>query len=216
MPCPFCMIAGGTPPSSDPAILRSQYGSAYPILSTPIVIAFLDIAPLSRGHVLLCPRRHCAKSTEMTVAESAALGVWLPVLTRAVIKVVAPEGSLETASWNIIQANGNPFAPFISESLRSDNCTGAEAGQTVPHSHFHIIPRLGETRDSSDISDAERKNIALGEGPRERLADGEGTELSKLIKVELEKEIKRLQDVDGAFKVEEELYVQTKERGLKL
>ena len=86
----------------------------------------------------------------------------------------------------------------------------------MPHSHFHIIPRLGEARDASDISDAERKNIALGEGPREKLADDEGTKLSKLIKLELEKEIRQLQDVDGAFKVEEELYVQTKERGLKL
>ena len=103
------MIAGGIPPSSDPAILHTKYGSAYPVLSTATVIAFLDIAPLSRGHVLLCPRRHCEKSTEMTIAESAALGVWLPILTRAVIKVVDPDGTLEAASWNIIQANGNFF-----------------------------------------------------------------------------------------------------------
>ena len=86
----------------------------------------------------------------------------------------------------------------------------------MPHSHFHIIPRLGEARDASDISDAERKNIALGEGPREKLADEEGTELSKLVKAELEKEIKQLQDKGDAFNVEEELHVQTKERGLKL
>jgi diadenosine tetraphosphate (Ap4A) HIT family hydrolase len=86
----------------------------------------------------------------------------------------------------------------------------------VPHSHFHIIPRLGEARVPEDISDAERKNIALGEGPREKLADGEGTELSKLIKTELKKEIKQLEEVGDAFNVEEELYVRTKERGLKL
>jgi diadenosine tetraphosphate (Ap4A) HIT family hydrolase len=161
MPCPFCMIAGGIPPSPNPAILRSQYGSAYPILSTPIVIAFLDIAPLSRGHVLLCPRRHCAKSTEMTVAESAVLGVWLPILTRAVLKVVAPEGSTETASWNVIQANGKCFSSLLPRFSEIDIQAGAEAGQTVPHSHFHIIPRLGEARDPSDISDAEKKTLPL-------------------------------------------------------
>jgi diadenosine tetraphosphate (Ap4A) HIT family hydrolase len=209
------MIASGIPPSSDPAILRSQFGAAYPVLSTPVVVAFLDIAPLSRGHVLLCPRRHCAKSTDMTVAESAALGIWLPILTKAVLKAVDPEGSLETASWNIIQANGS-YCCSQSLGHSADNKTGAEAGQTVPHSHFHIIPRLGAARDASDISDAERKNIALGEGPREKLADGEGTELSKLIKVELEKEIKQLRDVGDAFNMEEELHLQTKERGLKL
>ena len=86
----------------------------------------------------------------------------------------------------------------------------------MPHSHFHIIPKLYEARDPSDISDAERKNIALGEGPRVKLADDEDTELSKLIKVELQKEIKQLQDNGDAFNVEEELHMQTKDRGLKL
>jgi hypothetical protein len=49
----------------------------------------------------------------MTIAESAALGVWLPVLTRAVIKVVDPDGILEAGSWNIIQANGKHFSSFL-------------------------------------------------------------------------------------------------------
>ena len=86
----------------------------------------------------------------------------------------------------------------------------------MPHSHFHIIPRLGEARDPNDISDAERKNIALGEGLREKLADAEGIELSKLLKAELKKEIKQLQEAGDATNVEEELYVQIKDRGLKL
>jgi diadenosine tetraphosphate (Ap4A) HIT family hydrolase len=51
---------------------------------------------------------------------------------------------------------------------------GSEAGQTIPHSHFHIIPRLGSARDASDITDAERKNLALGEGPRIKLDHEEG------------------------------------------
>ena len=72
--------------------------------------------------------------------------------------------------------------------------TGAEAGQTVPHVHFHIIPRLGEVRNPGDITDAERKNIALGEGPRVKLGDEEGTELSGLIKAELVKEMEKLND----------------------
>ncbi len=40
----------------------------------------------------------------MTVAEAAALGVWLPILTRALLKVLG--ATTEDASWNIIQANG--------------------------------------------------------------------------------------------------------------
>ncbi|KAK0105230.1 hypothetical protein ONS95_004378 [Cadophora gregata] len=187
MPCPFCMIASSTPPSSNPAIINSPHGSAYPVLSTPFVVAFLDIAPLSPGHLLVCPRRHAVKATEMTVAESMALGFWLPVLTRAVLKSVGK--TPEEASWNILQANG------------------AESGQTVPHSHFHIIPRLGLPRHASDITDAERKNIVLGEGPREKLDPEDGKRISEGIKRALVEEIEKLRargdisGVDGVLSV---------------
>jgi diadenosine tetraphosphate (Ap4A) HIT family hydrolase len=90
---------------------QSPRGSAYPILSAPIVVVFLDIAPLSRGHVLVCPRAHRDKSTEMTVIESAAPGFWLPVLTRALLKAT---GSMaEDASWSIIHANGMQYQSQI-------------------------------------------------------------------------------------------------------
>jgi len=164
--CPFCAISSAIPLSSSPVLFSSPKGSAYPVLATPNVIAFLDIAPLSSGHVLLCPRRHVEKASLMTGAEAAALGFWLPVLGRAVISALGAD--IASASWNVIQANGT------------------EAGQTVPHSHFHIIPRLGDgngqIRNASDIGDAERKNIALGEGPRVRLEDSEGKRLMELIK----------------------------------
>jgi diadenosine tetraphosphate (Ap4A) HIT family hydrolase len=77
------MIADSIPPATKPKVLTTPLGSAYPVLSTAIVIAFLDIAPVTPGHILLCPRRHCVKATDMTVAVAAALGVWLPILTRA-------------------------------------------------------------------------------------------------------------------------------------
>jgi diadenosine tetraphosphate (Ap4A) HIT family hydrolase len=101
------MIAECIPPALEPKVIKTPLGSAYPVLSTPTVVAFLDIAPVSRGHVLLCPRRHCVKATDMTVAESATLGVWLPILTRAVLKML--ETTTEEASWNIVQANGKPL-----------------------------------------------------------------------------------------------------------
>jgi hypothetical protein len=75
--------------------------------------------------------------------------------------------------------------------------SGAEAGQTVPHSHFHIIPRqVGSSEDAADMTDAERKNLVLGEGPRAKLDGAEGERLSKLIKVEVAKEVSRL-STDG-------------------
>jgi len=130
----------------------------------------------------------------MTGAEAAALGFWLPVLGRAVLGALGESVEAEGASWNVIQANGT------------------EAGQTVPHSHFHVIPRLGEgggkARAANEISDAERKNIALGEGPRVKLEDGEGRRLMELIKERVKAEVESLK-VKGevASEGEEGLFV---------
>ncbi|PMD63804.1 HIT-like protein [Hyaloscypha bicolor E] len=196
MSCPFCMIADSIPPATEPKVLTTPLGSAYPVLSTAIVIAFLDIAPVTPGHILLCPRRHCEKATDMTVAEAAALGVWLPILTRALLKVLGT--TTEEAGWNIIQANGS------------------EAGQTVPHSHFHIIPRLGGPRGATDISDAERKNLALGEGPRIKLDHEEGTQLCIAIQFALRQEIRKLQAGKELGGPDEELFVNLHGHGLEL
>ncbi|KAH6705091.1 HIT-like domain-containing protein [Leptodontidium sp. 2 PMI_412] len=196
MPCPFCMIASNTPPSTDPAIINSPFESAYPVLSTPIVVAFLDIAPLSPGHLLVCPRRHAMKASEMAVAESAALGFWLPVLTKAVLKSVGT--TPEEASWNILQANGT------------------ESGQTVPHSHFHIIPRVGLARDANEITDAERQNIVLGEGPREKLDAEDGKRISRGIKSALKEEIEKLKTGGEIVDMEGALSIKVGGNGLKL
>jgi diadenosine tetraphosphate (Ap4A) HIT family hydrolase len=69
------------------------------------------------------------------------------------------------------------------------------AGQTVPYVHFHIIPRPGEGK-GSEMTDAERKNIALGKGPREKLSAEEGMEISKLVRAEIENEVKRLKGIE--------------------
>jgi diadenosine tetraphosphate (Ap4A) HIT family hydrolase len=103
MPCPFCLIGSDIPPSAEPSTVHSPIGSAYPVLSTPLVVAFLDIAPVSGGHLLVCPRQHCGKITDLTALESAAIGFWLPVLSRAVMRAV---GAGTDGSWNILQANG--------------------------------------------------------------------------------------------------------------
>ena len=148
----------------------------------------------------------------MTVAEAAALGVWLPILTRGLLKVLG--ATTEDASWNILQANGK----FCKTSLLrlADFITGSEAGQTVPHSHFHIIPRLGGSRDATDITDAERKNLALGEGPGIKLDHDEGSKLCKGIQVALRHEIRTLQIGKELGGSDEELFVDLHGSGLKL
>ncbi|MAD20643.1 MAG: diadenosine tetraphosphate hydrolase [Planctomycetaceae bacterium] len=83
------------------------------------VLAFLDVAPLSPGHVLLIPKEARATLGELSDETGAALGRVLPRICRA---VCAATGATD---YNVLQNNG------------------ASAHQAVMHVHFHVIPRVG-------------------------------------------------------------------------
>ena len=80
-------------------------------------LAFMDIGPIRPGHVLLIPKKHYARLTDMSADEAADLAGALPKLGRAVVAATGADG------FNVHQTNG------------------ACAGQVVPHVHIHIIPR---------------------------------------------------------------------------
>ncbi len=82
------------------------------------VLAFLDIAPLSRGHVLVIPKERARFMHELSEASAAALGSVLPKLCRAVMAATGCE------HYNLLQNNGAP------------------AHQAVFHVHVHIIPKF--------------------------------------------------------------------------
>lgn len=82
-------------------------------------LAFMDIMPQADGHVLVIPKE--AGETLMDLSPEAASAVVRTTqkLARAVKQALSAEGIF------VCQLNG------------------AAAGQTVPHCHFHIIPRSG-------------------------------------------------------------------------
>lgn len=82
------------------------------------VVAFLDINPLSRGHVLVVPREEREYLHQLSPEAAAALGRALPIVARAVLAATG------ATAYNILQNNG------------------VLAHQAVPHVHFHIIPRF--------------------------------------------------------------------------
>ena len=84
------------------------------------VIAFLDISPLSVGHVLVVPVEEREFLHELSEESAAAIGRVLPRVARAVIAATG------ATAYNVLQNNG------------------AAAHQAVPHVHFHIIPKYGE------------------------------------------------------------------------
>jgi histidine triad (HIT) family protein len=105
------------------------------------VLAFLDINPLSRGHVLVIPKEPAETLDLLSDDAAAAVGRVLPRLCRA---VMAATGARH---YNVLQNNGAP------------------AHQAVFHVHFHIIPRYddagleiewnaGKLADGADLAKA--------------------------------------------------------------
>lgn len=84
-------------------------------------LAFLDIMPQAEGHTLVLPKEPAALLVDLSPAALQAAILTTQKLARAVQAATGAPGML------ISQFNG------------------AAAGQTVPHVHFHIIPRSPET-----------------------------------------------------------------------
>ena len=79
------------------------------------VLAFRDIAPMAPTHILVIPKTHIGSVAEVT-AENADIV--------AHIFMVIPK---------IAEAEG------LENGYRVVSNCGADAGQTVPHLHFHIL-----------------------------------------------------------------------------
>lgn len=104
MDCIFCRIAAGELP-------------AHTVHEDAQTLAFMDINPLTPGHVLVIPKAHCVGLFD---ADDAALEACMRTARRVAL---AQQRVLGLDSLNLVQA------------------TGRWAAQTVDHLHFHLIPR---------------------------------------------------------------------------
>lgn len=79
-------------------------------------LAFMDIMPQKEGHALVIPKQAATTIYDLTDQASLACMKTVQKVGKAV------EQALNVQGTSIVQHNGN------------------DAGQTVPHFHFHIIP----------------------------------------------------------------------------
>jgi histidine triad (HIT) family protein len=79
-------------------------------------IAFLDAFPFSRGHTLVCPKKHGATIWDMREDEISGLYRVASRVSRAVVSTVGADG------FRLVQNNGEA------------------ANQVVAHVHVHVIP----------------------------------------------------------------------------
>ena len=102
-----------------------------------LVLSFLDIGPLSRGHLLVIPKEAKPFLHELSDESAAGIGRVLPRICRALMKVTG------TTAYNVLQNNGS------------------RAHQEVMHVHFHVIPKyedgtgLGLVWSSEGLEDGE-------------------------------------------------------------
>ena len=103
------------PPCPLCAVVRGD-GPAHRVAESPLALAFLDAHPAADGHTLVVPRRHVESFSALAPEEGA--------------EVVA----LASRVAGALRAG---FAPGVMLHLAE----GWEAGQDVPHTHLHVIPR---------------------------------------------------------------------------
>jgi histidine triad (HIT) family protein len=104
MDCIFCKIIAGEIP-------------AVKVLDEELVVAFMDINPSSKGHMLVVPKNHAENIFEITESDLATLIKAVKRCAKAAKKALKAEGI------TILQLNGKA------------------SDQIVPHLHIHVIPR---------------------------------------------------------------------------
>ncbi len=104
--CIFCSIVSGTAPASV-------------VHETDRVIAFMDIAPVTPGHMLVIPKAHSADLVDVDPADAAEMMTAAQRMDAALRSSTVP-----TEGVNLFYADGEA------------------AGQEVFHAHLHVFPRF--------------------------------------------------------------------------
>jgi len=109
MDCIFCKIIDGEIP-------------AVKVLDKDQVIAFMDINPASRGHMLIVPKKHVENIFEISEDDLSAVMNAVKRCAQAVRQALKAEGI------TVLQLNGKA------------------SDQIIPHLHVHIMPRWQNDR----------------------------------------------------------------------
>ncbi|QIL50575.1 HIT family protein [Weissella coleopterorum] len=111
---------------------------AFKIYEDEYTLAFLDITQITPGHTLLIPKKDITDIFEYDDITASQVLSKLPLIARAI----------KASNQNIIGIN-----------IFSNNGTGA--GQVVPHSHFHLVPRYKDDNfNITEFSNADQYDNA--------------------------------------------------------
>lgn len=119
---------------------------SYTVYEDETTYAFLDANPLVPGHTLVIPKKPYERLNDMPAEEAGDVFGVVSEIASAVEQAVGADAS--TIAIN----------------------NGEEAGQEVPHVHWHIIPRFEDDNvgpihglfPGADLDDEEMEDIAEG------------------------------------------------------
>lgn len=109
--CIFCKIANGEIPTNK-------------VYEDEVVMAFLDMSQVTKGHTLLVPKKHIQDIFGYSSNDAGAVFKRIPLVANA-LKEAFPD----------------------MQGLNLLNNNGEIASQTVMHSHVHLIPRYNSEND---------------------------------------------------------------------
>ncbi len=130
--CVFCRIIAGELPSNR-------------VWEDEAVVAFLDIAPIVKGHALVVPREHVELFTDLPSESLHRVMDGAQRVARAMVRGLGADGV------NVFVANG------------------AAAGQVVPHVHVHVIPRYEHDGHRWNWSAGRYQDAAEAQAIRDRI-----------------------------------------------
>ena len=98
--CIFCKIVGGAIPAAK-------------VYEDKEILAFLDISPVNKGHVLVIPKKHHRWVWDIPTAESSRM---MPVVQK--------------------------LAKAVQKATSCDLVVMTVVGDAVEHAHIHLIPKF--------------------------------------------------------------------------
>lgn len=114
MNCVFCKI------------LNNEINS-YTIFEDKIIRVILDINPISNGHILIIPKKHCENIKDINLETMNHINVIIKKMYKHINNKLNPEGI------TITQNNG--------------------FGQDIKHYHVHMIPKYKEKQSLKNITE---------------------------------------------------------------
>ena len=98
-------------------IIRSEI-PAFKVYEDEATLAFLDIHPVNKGHVLVIPKNHSTNILDISASD-----------------------------WAAVAETGRKIAHALDTSLKADGINlmmnnREHAGQVIDHPHLHFIPRF--------------------------------------------------------------------------